>query len=72
MNIDIERYHKGKKCPRTPFLTAFRILMALTILVLGIWKQSWIAILAIVPLLSAFTGNCGLGLRFGGTDDDPS
>ena len=42
-----------------------RIILGLIIGVVGIYFQCWWGLLALIPLLTAFVGTCGLYIPFG-------
>jgi len=42
-----------------------RIILGLAIGVVGVYFQSWWGLLGLIPLITAFTGMCGLYIPFG-------
>ena len=44
---------------------AVRVVIGVVIILLGIIYQSWLGVIGIVPLLTAFTGTCLLYIPFG-------
>ncbi len=63
-----------KKCSRSPIIKYIRIVLSLVVIGLGIYYKNWIGALGVLTLISAFTGNCALTLRFNrstglGSDD---
>ncbi len=53
-----------KKCNTNPVVKYFRILLSLTVIGLGIYYKTWLGLIGIITLISAFTGDCALSLKF--------
>lgn len=53
-----------KKCSTNPIVKYIRIALSLVVIGLGIYYKSWLGALGVLTLISAFTGNCALTLRF--------
>jgi hypothetical protein len=53
-----------KKCNRNPIIKYIRIALSLAVIGLGIYYKNWIGALGVLTLISAFTGDCALSLRF--------
>ena len=66
----------SKSCNRNPIIKTIRILLSLAVMGLGLYYRSWLGLLGIFTLISAFQGGCPLSInlnphqkRFGGSDD---
>jgi len=53
-----------KKCNRNPIIKYIRIALSLAVIGLGIYYKNWVGALGVLTLISAFTGDCALALRF--------
>jgi hypothetical protein len=53
-----------KKCNINPIAKYIRIALSLVVIGLGIYYRSWLGVLGLLTLYTAFTGKCGASLRF--------
>jgi Flp pilus assembly protein TadB len=60
----ISSEEKMKKCNTNPIIKYFRIFFSLTVIILGIIYKTWLGVLGVFTLISAFTGGCPLSFNF--------
>jgi len=53
----------SKSCNRNPIIKTIRILMSLTVIGLGLYYQTWLGLLGLLTLISAFQGGCPLSIN---------
>lgn len=53
----------SKSCNRNPVIKTIRILLSLTVMGLGIYYKSWLGLLGILTLITAFQGGCPLSVN---------
>lgn len=53
-----------KYCNINPISKYIRIAFSLVVIGLGIYLKSWLWVLGVIILVSAFTGTCSCALRF--------
>ncbi len=63
MDIKVKRSVKGKSCNTNPVIKWIRILISLSIIVLGIYYKNWFGILGLFTLYTAITGQCSLNME---------
>lgn len=68
----------AQKCNQNPIIKTIRILLSLTVLALGIYYKTWLGLLGLLTLVSAFQGGCPLSInlnphqnRLGGSQGEP-
>ena len=49
-----------KKCNTNPFIKYIRVFLSLVVIGLGIYYKSWLGVIGVFTLISAFTGSCPL------------
>ncbi len=67
----------AKSCNRNPLIKVIRILLSLAVMGLGIYYKSWLGLLGILTLITAFQGGCPLSVnlnphqrRFSNSDEN--
>ncbi len=64
IGMETKRANENVKCNRNPIQKILRILLSLAVIGLGIYDQNPIGLLGFLTLYTAFTGNCGLNIKF--------
>ncbi len=53
----------ARTCNQNPIIKTVRILLSLTVMGLGLYYQTWLGLLGLLTLFSAFQGGCPLTIK---------
>ncbi len=59
----------ARKCNQNPVIKTIRILLSLTVIALGVYYRSWLGLLGLLTLVSAFQGGCPLTINLNPDQD---